>query len=358
MELLLDCLWIVLGLGLLWYGANWLVNSATGIALRLRISAAIIGGTVVALGTSMPELVSTSLASLRGNPGIAYGTVVGSNICNILLILGLAAALRRKRNALRPSAGVMGHDGMWLVVSVCLLGMLTASHIGVRPEAGVVKGGIALTWVEGLILLAAFCGFLGTTLWRAIRDRRDAAAGLISEQELAETADAALASAVPATPKRPLGKELLLLLVSLAFLALGADRLVSGSAALAVAAGVPDLVIGLTVVAVGTSMPELATSVIASRKGQDDLAIANVTGSNIQNILLCLGLAMVLAPGGVMLPIPTVGSSALRDFWVMAGATVLLLMTLSVREKLGWVWGWMSLAAFAAYTLWLVIGAA
>ncbi len=357
MQILIDCLWIILGLALLWFGANWLVSSATGIAMRLKISAAVIGGTVVALGTSMPELVSTSLASVRGNPGIAYGTVIGSNICNILLILGLSAMIRQRSKPLRPSPGVMSHDAAWLIVSVCLLGVVTAKHIGFNPnQAGTQATGIALTWVEGLILLTAFLGFMSTTIWRAMRDRRDAAAGLLSPEEIGATADAALASSVPAADNRPVMLQVGLFVLALALLALGADRLVTGSVALALELGIPELVIGLTVVAVGTSMPELATSIIASRKGQDDLSISNVTGSNIQNILVCLGLAMVLAPGGVMVPIATTGSDAMRDFWVMAGATLFLIFTLSFREKLGNLWGWLSLALFVGYTVWLIVG--
>lgn len=379
METLLQVVFILLGVGLLWFGANWLVSSSSDLARRFRLSEAVIGGTVVALGTSMPELIATGMAAYKGNAGIAYGNIVGSNICNIMLILGLAAFSRKWREPMRPSSGILNHDGTWMILSVCVLGVFLGLKLGVDGDSASSAGhSHILTWAEGWILLGLYGLFLLTTVIRAVRGRvpeesddnavsaADQFSGkLTPEQEQRSVLEAGHVQAAAARqgeipagdvrkPARAWWMDVTILVVSLVVLAVGADLLVRGASGIAIGLGIPELVVGLTVVAVGTSMPELATSLIAGKRDKDDIAVANVTGSNIQNILLCLGLAMVIVPGGV---IGIDAAGATRDFWVMAGATALLICALSFFGRLGKLWGGLMLAGFVAYTAWLVIGA-
>jgi len=369
MEMLLQIFWIVLGIGLLWFGAGWLVQSSSDLARRLRLSEAVIGGTVVALGTSMPELISTAMAAINGNAGIAYGNIVGSNICNIMLILGLAAFSRKYRNPMRPSVSILVHDGIWMVVAIAVLGLFLGINLGLGADdaSNVMVNGqpafAVLTGMEGWVLLGLYVCFLTTTVIRAKRGRTPVAdAVALTEEQAAlsvghlEAAAAHAGGAQPAVvkPTRSAWMDAGLLVVSLVLLSVGADRLVEGASNIAVKLGIPELVIGLTVVAVGTSLPELATSLIAGKKDKDDISVANVTGSNVQNILVCLGLAMVLVPSGV---IGVDGAGATRDFWLMVLATGALIVSLLVFKRLGKIWGGLMLFGYLGYLGFLVMDA-
>lgn len=270
MEILTNLGLIALGLLGLFFGGNWLVEGASRIARVLGVPPLIVGLTIVAFGTSAPELVVSVRAALTGSSGIALGNVIGSNIANVGLILGVA--------------------GLIAPISV---------HVGlVRREIPLMIGVSLLTWFlafdavmsrpDGIILLVGFALFnalmIYLTLNRSKEEKEDA-------NKLKEN-DAPVNMAL----------EWVKLLGGIAVLVLGAELTVRGSVGIATLLGVPDVIIGLTLVAVGTSLPELAASVIAAMRGQSDLAVGNVVGSNIFNILLILGVTTAISPFAVPTP--------------------------------------------------------
>jgi cation:H+ antiporter len=257
-----DVVLILGGLALLFFGAESLVRGATAIALRLGLSTLLIGLTVVAFGTSAPELVVSSAAALDGVGGIAVGNVVGSNVANVALILGVSALIR----PLRVQAQLVRIDLPILIGASLVLSALLLDRTLGRPE------GLGL--VVGLLVYLVF-----SYRW-AQRSR--------AKDDL------------PADPLPTGGSSLvvngLLVVLGLGLLIWGADWLVSGAVSVAERAGVSPTVIGLTLVAIGTSVPELATSVVAALRGADDLAVGNVVGSNLFNVLGILGVAALVRP--------------------------------------------------------------
>jgi len=257
-NMITNILFILLGLVLLVYGGDYLVEGAKSIAIRAKLSPMVIGLTVVGFGTSMPELLVSSQAALAGNSGIAIGNVVGSNIANIALILGLTALFRpcpADRKTLRIDTPVM-------IVS-CIL--LTA--IGMTGTIGRLAG------LVGILLLVGFIS------WE-VRDSRKQTAKEDQPQE---------------QPKA-LWLSLLMVVGALAALSIGADQLIKGASGIASDFGVSDRIIGLTIVAVGTSLPECFASVTAARKGETDMAIGNVIGSVTFNILSVIGISAAICP--------------------------------------------------------------
>ncbi|NBC33710.1 MAG: calcium/sodium antiporter [Alphaproteobacteria bacterium] len=287
-------LMLLAGLVLLAVGGDALVRGAVAVARRFAISPLVIGLTLVGFGTSMPELVTSVHATLSGAPDIAVGNVVGSNIANILLILGLAALLAPiacDRRAFR-------RDGPVLAVSQLLAaGLMLTGTIG-RPA--------------GLLLVA---GILGYTLYSYLSERRAADEPARLHAEEADFVQ----------PRQmPVWLALALTVGGIAATVLGARLLVDAAVELARLAGIPETVIGLTLVAVGTSLPELATAVAAALRGQADVAFGNVIGSNIFNALGILGAAALVSP----LAIPA--QVLAFDLWVMLavmGLTLWVVMT-------------------------------
>ncbi|MFN3409350.1 MAG: calcium/sodium antiporter [Limisphaerales bacterium] len=275
------------GLVALYYGAEWLVRGSASLALRLGVTPLLVGLTVVAFGTSAPELVVSSVAVLKGQGGIAIGNVVGSNIFNIGVILGLTALvcpLRVQLQLLKSDAPIM-------------LGVAALFVWFFRD--GVIQ------LLEALTFLALIIGY---TLMNARLARRQASAEL--EKEFAE--------GVP-PPTGSLAKDFGLIVAGLVVLVIGSRLFVAGAVDLARWLGWSEAVIGLTIVAAGTSLPELASSLMAAWRRQPDLAVGNVIGSNIYNILAILGFSGVLAS-------PVVGTGVSQvDSWVMLGITAVLL---------------------------------
>lgn len=296
---------VAFGLVALLAGGDLLVRGAVGVARRFGVSPLVIGLTLVGFGTSAPELVTSLSAALAGAQAIALGNVVGSNIANILLILGVAALIR-------PVAAQMAglpREAFWVGGSALALAVLAVS-------------GQISTW-SGVCLI----GFLGFYLWGAFRS-----------------------SSVPSDdlsiPTDPLPKAATLLVIGLALTIGGAIALVDGATGIARAYGVPEAVIGLTLVAVGTSLPELATTVMAARRGQSDVALGNILGSGIFNILGILGTTALVAP----LP---VDASLLPDIGVMLASTALLIGLLFWKKCIGRKSGGMFLLLYAGYMAWL-----
>lgn len=261
---LLDVGLVVIGLGLLVAGGEGLVRGASSIAQRLGMSPLVVGLTIVAIATSSPELAVTVGAVLAGQPELAVGNIVGSNIANVLLILGIAALmlpLTARRRLVRIDVPVM----------IVLSGLLLVLSL---------DGGIS-RW-DALVLVVVFTSHL---VWSVKAGRGGNDNG-----------------GVEVPPALSAGKAAALIVVGVALLVLGSQWLVRGASAIASAFGLSDLVIGLTVVAIGTSLPELAASLIAVRKGERDLAIGNAVGSNIANIGFVLGLPALIASGGIPVP--------------------------------------------------------
>lgn len=292
-------------------------------AISLGISPLVIGLTVVAFGTSAPEVAVSVGAALDGNPDLAIGNVVGSNIANVLLILGVSALIA----PLAVSEQIIRQEVPLMIgISALLVGLTIDGTLG-QVEAGLLLS-LAIVYTVFLIVQA----------------RRGSAKA--QEEALHELPEAASWDASRLA-------QVMLVLGGLFLLVLGADWLVGAATHFARAFGVSDLVIGLTIVAVGTSMPELATSIMAAIRGERDIAVGNVVGSNIFNILGCLGAAGLVSASG--LPVPEVA----RDFdlWVMlAVAFACLPVFLTGREIARWE-GVVFLAYYAAYTAFLVLSA-
>lgn len=276
--MLLNALWILVGVVLVLWGADRLTEGAVAVAERLRVPQIVIGLTIVALGTSMPELCVSVVSALKGTPDLAVGNVVGSNIFNALLIVGVAA-LVAPMTILRST--VFKDVPCALVASVVLLMMCQNDWV--------------ITRLDGAILFVFFLVFMRLTIKGATsaQPAPQAAQGDTTQGQTAQEAAADEASA-----KQPMKGWLagLWMVVGLAALIGGSNLFVGGATEVARALNVSDAVIGLTIVAGGTSLPELATSVVAAKKGNSGIAIGNVLGSNVLNILFILGLTGMISP--------------------------------------------------------------
>ncbi|MBN1608897.1 MAG: calcium/sodium antiporter [Polyangiaceae bacterium] len=263
---------------LLYFGAGWLVGGASALARALRVPEILVGLTVVAYGTSAPEVIVGVQAAATGHGGVALGNVIGSNVANVGLILGIAALIRPAR----VDAAMRRRELPVLLLSAALLPVLLWDGTIGRLEAG------------GLVLAA-----LGYTAWM-IRDAHAAsAAAFRPEIELAnQDTDAAVARG-----PRGIVRSLVTATLGLVVLLVGGHLLVEGAVSVAHALGMSERVVGLTIVAVGTSVPELVTSAVAAARGHSDLAIGNVVGSNIFNVSLCLGAAGIA--GAIAAPLRT-----------------------------------------------------
>jgi len=305
---------LILGFVLLVVGGESLVRGAVATATRLGLSPLFIGIVLVGFGTSTPELVTSVQAALAGSPGIAVGNIVGSNIANILLILGVGALLLPM--ACHP--GLLSRDGTVLVLSAAALG-------------AVVLVGALDRWT-GLAFVAALLAYVAFTYVRESD----------SPDEAAQMHEAEAALQLTEQPM-PLWLALLIALAGIALTIVGARLLVSGAIELATAMGVSETLIGLTVVAVGTSLPELVTAVIAALKKEADVAFGNIVGSNIYNTLGILGITATVQP----LDVPR--EIADFDIWVMLAATVLLLFFAISGWRVSRREGAVLLALYAAY---------
>ena len=319
MEYVLQIAGGIAGIALLYYGAEFLIKGGVSIALKLKISALVIGLTLVAFGTSFPELVVSVNATLKGAGDISIGNVVGSNICNIALILGLSALI----SPLPVHKQLLKLD-VWLMLGASVL--LAVFHYFYQ---GVTR------WQGGVF----FAGVLTYTVWSIFAGRK-------AEQNKSEAEKAA--------DNDELGKELPLILSiifvigGLAALMFGGKLFVNAAVFAALKLGVSDAVIGLTIVALGTSLPELATSVVAAIKGEQDIAIGNVVGSNIFNVLCILGIAPLISP------IRSAGISPI-DMLVMLGVSVLLVPIMLTGMKISRKEGGLLLLIYIGYTYYLFV---
>ncbi len=321
---LLTLVLFIIGLGMLIGGAELLVRSASRLALVMGVSPLVVGLTVVAFGTSAPEIAVTTQSVLAGQSDLAIGNVVGSNIANVLLILGLSALVTP------------------LVVAQQLARLDIPVMIAVSLTVVVFALDGRIARVEGSLLLA---GIIAYTVFAIRQSRKESQA---IQKEYAE-------EFAPRPPTA--GTQVLLnvggVALGLALIVLGARWLVDGATSLARTFGVSELIIGLTVIAVGTSLPEIATSIVASVRGERDIAVGNVVGSNLFNLLGVLGIAGSLASGGI-----SVSNAVLRfDLPVMLTAAIACLPIFAVGNVIARWQGALFVAYYAVYTAYLVLAA-
>lgn len=310
MEILLQLLLLVLGFTMLARGADWFVDGAAGIAGKFGIPQLVIGLTIVAMGTSAPEAAVSITAALKGSADITVGNVVGSNILNVLIILGLASVI----TPIAVAKSTIKIEIPWMLGITALLLVF-----------GITSNQIVL-W-EGIVLLVIFAGYIFYTLKMAKDSSKETNAEEIN---------------------RPVWKLLLMAVVGLVLIVWGSDVTVDAATNLAYIFGMSEKFIGLTIVALGTSLPELFTSVAAARKGNADIAIGNIVGSNIFNILFVVGLSAVITPVAFV-------SGFVVDCLVALAAGVLLWICVFKNQKLTRTGGILMLIGYAAYFVYLMM---
>lgn len=326
--MIIDIVWLIVGLVLILTGANFLTDGASAVAKKFGLTDLVIGLTVVAFGTSAPELVISVMASADGNPELAVGNVIGSNIFNILAIIGITAMVR----PIAIKKSVMTIEIPMVLLSSVIILILGSSVILDHTQANIISR------VEGLLLLIFFLLFMRYTFATA-RNTPDAG----SDPQAADTNK---------LKNIKMWQAIVFIIGGLAALIWGGNKFVQGASAIASGLGVSEAVIGLTIVAIGTSLPELATSIVAALKNEPGLAIGNVIGSNIFNIFMVLGTAAVVKP----LPF---GNINYVDLWVLTGASLMFMI-------FGWFFkkriitraeGTIMAICYILYMSWLVINA-
>lgn len=318
--LLIQLLFFGLGLVLLTFGAEFLVQGATRLARKAGVSSFIVGLTVVAFGTSAPELGGSIQAAFQGNGDLAVGNVIGSNIANICLILGLTALI----NPIPVHLLVVRKEvPLMILVSVLGVAALTGSSVG-RLSGGLLTGGLLVYIVRAYLVGRGESG-----------------------DDLASQAAKELAEEVSGNKERPLWYNLGLVAVGIAMLVGGSKLLVDSAVTIAGALGVPSVVIGLTMVAFGTSVPELFTSVVAAMRKQSDIAVGNILGSNVFNVLCVLGVSSLVSPD----PLPVPSETLSRDAWVMLGVSLACVPIMLSRGRISRAEGAMLFALYLFYTV-------
>lgn len=323
----MDILYLLLGLAMILVGANLLTDGASAIARRWGVSDLVIGLTVVAFGTSAPEFVISLLSAVNGSTELAIGNVVGSNIFNILAIVGITALVR----PIIVDRSILTADiPLVMVSSLALLAMGSGPWLGDGPMR-------VLSRADGIVLLLFFAIFMRYTFAQA--KQTDIPSGPVATEAAAK-------------PAMPMWKGLLWVVLGLAGLVFGGNLFVDGATGIARMLGVSEAIIGLTIVAAGTSLPELATSIVSAVKGKPGIAIGNVIGSNIFNIFLVLGASATIRP-------LSFGSIGEADLLVLAGASVLFwaMGAFYKQRTFTRLEGGILTACYIGYTLWLVVNA-
>jgi len=314
MDLLISLSSLIIGFAILLFGGDFLVKSAISLAVRLKISPAAIGLTVIAAGTSAPELVTSLMASLKGSPDIALGNIVGSNTFNILAILGVASLIRPNR----VERSLIRIDLPLLIISSFILYFCA-------------RGGL-IDHIQGTILLVCLAGVLGFTLWRARVKGIEASA-----DEPLETLTSIYA-------------DIIYLVIGLTALIGGAQLALYGGIQIGEMIGLSERVIGVTIISVGTGLPELATSAVAAYRGRNDIAVSNVIGSNIFNTLGIAGVASIPAPIVVNVNILNF------DMLWMIGITILIFPLVYLGKfRIERATGMLLLSAYVGYITLLLI---
>lgn len=319
MNMVLAVILLTIGLLLLWKAADWLVVGAVNLAERLGISPLVIGLTIIAMGTSAPEAATSIAAVLRDNGEIVLGNVYGSNIVNLLVAGGICALIRPVSVRLRVLKLEMP---VMILTALALWPMLMNLY---------------LSRIEGVILLGVFAVLIILTVFSA---KKQAVEKSIVEITLQQEVQKIKPKSIPAST--------VLIITGLLGLALGAEISLRGAVYIGQWVGLSDTVIGLTIIAVGTSLPEIATSIVAAKKGHDDIAIGNLVGSNIFNTLLVAGIA------GTVRPFVFAPRLAGADYWIMIGASIIFVIMSVTGKKISRFEGAILTAGYAGYIVYLL----
>ncbi len=308
---------VVFGFILLVKGADFFVDGASNIAKKFRIPAFVIGLTIVAFGTSAPELAVSVSAAIKGSNDIAVGNVVGSNIFNTLVVLGASAAI----TPIVVEKSMIKRDYPLSIFASMLLCILTFDTILWKRDA------MSLGRLGGIILLIAFAGFMFMTIRAGMKNRT-------TEEENCKDIS--------------LVKSIVLLVLGLCGIVWGGDLTVEGAKGIARVLGMSEALIGLTIVAIGTSLPELVTSVVAARKGESEIAVGNVIGSNIFNIFFILGISATILP-------MRVSGSYLYDMIILAAVMIATYIPIAITKKVSRGFGIGMICTYVGYTAYLIM---
>ena len=310
MDILFQIILLAAGFLMLIKGADWFVDGSSGIAAKFGISQLVIGLTIVAMGTSSPEAAVSIAAAINGNADITIGNIVGSNILNIFIILGISSVI----TTLAVAESTMKYETPFMIAITLLLLLL-----GLDGEIGT---------IDGIILLAAFAAYM-VYLFRIAKNNNDDNAGESSEKEIS------------------VAKAIIFTVIGLVLIVIGSNVTVNAASAIAAAFGLSERFIGLTIVALGTSLPELFTSVSAARKGNADIAIGNIVGSNIFNILFVVGVSALIVP------VPFAKNFIFDTIVAIAAAVILLVCCLKTKSLKRWA-GILMLVCYAAYFVMII----
>jgi cation:H+ antiporter len=315
---MLPILLLLAGFAALIYGANQMVNGASSLAKRMNISDIVIGLTIVAFGTSAPELVVNALAAINKNTALVLGNVIGSNVFNVLVILGITALIaplkvKKSTTWIEIPLSLLAALAVWLVANDALLNQMDAD---------------AILRSDGILLLLFFAIFMGYNLAVAKKEQQEENLNL---------------------PSISLPKAIFFTLFGLALLIVGGNLIVDNAVLIAQKIGLSERVIALTIVSVGTSLPELATSIVAVRKGNVDLAIGNVVGSNIFNSFLILGVSAIISPVQVT-------TNAQPDLLlnIIAGLLLFIFVFMGKGRVISRIEGFIFLAIYIGYIFWIL----
>lgn len=316
MEIVKAIALLLVGFVFLLKGADFFVDGSSAVAKKLKVPSLIIGLTIVAMGTSLPELSVSITASLANSNALAVSNVIGSNIFNLMVVLGMSALM----SVIEVSEDVTKKDFPFSVVCAVLL--LILGYLGME-----------LGRIDGAIFLVIFIGFIVYQVLSALRARKAALSAEGDEDEIKLI---------------PMWRAAIYIVGGAVAVKFGGDWTVNGAKTLAAAFGLSENLIGLTIVAMGTSLPELVTSVVAARKNELDMAVGNVVGSNVFNILMILGVASALSPIGFIM-------ENVIDICVLLGFSVLVWIICAVKKKLGKLEGAAMLLAYAAYAVYICL---
>lgn len=316
---LLAIIFLIIGFALLVKGADFFVDGASGIAKKLKIPSIIIGLTVVAFGTSAPELAVSITAALKGSNDIAVGNVVGSNIFNTLVVLGASAAI----TPIVVQKEIIKVDYPISLIITALLGIFCLDKLFGSED-------MIIGRLDGIILLICFAGFMFIVIREGLKNRDTSENG------------------TPEDNNKPFWLILLLTALGLAGIVLGGDITVESAKVIAEKLNFSDALIGLTVVALGTSLPELVTSIVAAKKGESDIAVGNVVGSNIFNILLILGTSATILP-------MKVSTSYIYDIGILLAISLIFFIPMIIRKKIGRFMGVIMILTYAVYMTYIIL---
>ncbi len=315
LELIINGALVAIGLAMLYFGAEWLVKGSVTIANKFRISQLVIGLTIVAFGTSTPELSVSVTSAIQGNSDVALGNVVGSNIANIGLIIGIAAIIR----PLTVTKQIIKKE-LLIVIGVAILLVMISLDGLISSEEGVVLA----------VGILVFVVFSYKTSKKESPDIENQSVGLVQEK------------------KNVMPKSIILIGIGLALLTLGSFVTVENAVVIAKSFGVSERIIGLTLIAIGTSLPELVTSVVAALRGHSDISIGNILGSNVFNILAIVGISAAIA--GI-----SVSDEMFSDYYVMIAFSVILIPIMRSGFIISRKEGYGFIAAYFAYLIYLFI---